>query len=144
MSRKAMLAKVHIGKKDLGWDEDTYRQVLEGRFGVQSAADLSSDQLAELCDYLKSQGVSFRPRYKKKDRQRFYPIPDKTPYAQQKRYIAALWNKLGYDMDKLDTRVKKQFGLDKLVWLHDQEALQTLTNDLYTRCRKRGLDPEPW
>ena len=144
MSRKAMLAKVHIGKKDLGWDQDTYCQVLVGRFGVQSAADLSADQLAELCDYLKSQGVNFRPRDKKKDRQRFYPIPDKTPYARQKRYIAALWNKLGYDMDKLDTRVKKQFGVDKLIWLHDQDALQTLAKDLYTRCGRRGLDPEPW
>jgi hypothetical protein len=144
MSRKAMLAKVHIGKKNLGWDEDTYRQVLEGRFGVQSAAALNTDQLAELCDYLKSQGVSFRPRDKKKDRQSYYPIPEKTPYARQKRYIAALWNKLGYDMDKLDTRVKKQFEVDKLVWLHDEDSLQTLAKDLYTRCRRRGLDPEPW
>jgi hypothetical protein len=117
---------------------------LKRSFGAQSAADLTTDQLAELCEYLKSQGVRFRPKSKKKDRQRFYTIPDKTPYAQQKRYIAALWNKLGYDMDKLDTRVKKQFKVEKLVWLHDEDKLQTLAKDLYTRCKKRGLDPKPW
>ena len=40
--------------------------------------------------------------------------------------------------------VKRQFQVDKLVWLHEQDALQTLAKDLYTRCRQRGLDPEPW
>lgn len=145
MSRRTMLAKVHIGKKDLGWDDDTYRVILQGRYGVDSAARLTGDQLADLCDYLKGQGVEFRrPRDKKKDRARYYQIPPNTPYARQKRYICALWAKLGYDMDKIDARVKRQFGVEKLIWLHDEAALQTLAKDLYTRCRQRGLDPSPW
>lgn len=146
MDRKSALAKIHIGKKAMGWDEDAYRLVLKGRYGVESAAALQDRDLADMCEYLRGQGVAYKRPQKppRRDRRRFYRIPDKTPYADQKRYICALWAKLGYDLDKLDTRVKKQFDVAKLVWLHDQNALQTLAKDLYTRCRKRGLDPTPW
>lgn len=143
MSRNSMLAKIHIGKKRLGWDDDTYRQVLKGRYGRDSAGKLAPGQLADFCEYLKTQGVEFKPKDPKKDRERFYPIPAGTPFADQKKYIAALWNKLGWDMDKLDTRVKRQFKVDKLVWLHDQASLQTLAKDLYTRCKRADLDPDP-
>lgn len=143
MSRNAMLAKIHIGKKDLGWDDDTYRAALHGRFGVASAAKLSDSELAEFCEYLRTQGVTFRPKDKKKDRARFYEIPHDTPYATQKRYICALWAKLGYEMNKIDTRVMRQFKVEKLLWLHDKDQLQTLTKDLYTRCWQAGLDPRP-
>jgi hypothetical protein len=146
MNRKSALAKIHIGKKALGWDEDTYRLVLHSRYGVESAGKLKDSDLADLCEHFRSQGVAYkRPkRQPRRDRRHFYRIPDKTPYCDQKRYICALWAKLGYDLDKLDTRVRKQFDVAKLVWLHDQTALQTLAKDLYTRCKRRGLDPEPW
>jgi phage gp16-like protein len=145
MNRKAALAKVHIGKKALGWDEDTYRLVLHSRYGVESAARLNDGDLADLCDHFKRQGVKYtRPKKQPaRDRPRFYRIPANTPHVKQKRYICALWAKLGYDMDKLDTRVKKQFGVAKLTWLHNQDDLQTLAKDLFTRCKNRGLDPEP-
>jgi phage gp16-like protein len=145
MNRKSALAKIHIGKKTLGWDEDTYRLVLQSRYGVASAAKLKDGDLADLCDHFQRQGVKFsRPKKQPaRDRRHFYRIPNSTPYADQKRYICALWAKLGYDMDKLDARVKKQFSVEKLAWLHNQDDLQTLAKDLYTRCKKRELDPEP-
>jgi hypothetical protein len=55
----------------------------------------------------------------------------------------ALWNKLGWKISGIDLRCKKQFGVEKLVWLNDQYSLQTLAKDLYSRCQKRGLDPTP-
>jgi len=149
MNRKSALAKVHIGKKALGWRDDDYRAVLQGRYGAESAALLADRDLADLCEYMQRQGVKFRRRAVGKTRQApsprsFYPIPEGTPYERQKRWICALWAKLGYDPAGLDTRVDQQFRVAKLVWLHDQNALQILAKDLYTRCRKRGLDPEPW
>ncbi len=141
-NRKNLLAKIHIGKTAMGWDEDTYRQILQSRYGAASAAALSDADLADMCEYLRSQGVKFRrPR---KSHRSYYRIPDGTPYARQKRYICALWAKLGYPLATLDIRVKRQFGVAKLVWLHDEDDLQTLTKDLYTRCQRRGLDPRPW
>ena len=37
-NRKAMLAKVHIGKKRLGLDDETYRAMLSDSYGVKTAA----------------------------------------------------------------------------------------------------------
>ncbi|ADK84970.1 conserved hypothetical protein [Desulfarculus baarsii DSM 2075] len=143
MDRNAMLAKIHIGRKTMGWDEDAYRDVLRGRYGVDSAAKLKPADLADMCAYLAGQGVSFKPAAKAKEKARWYAIPDRTPHCQQKRYIAALWRALGWKASGLDTRCKKQFGVDKFLWLHDQDKLQILAKDLHNRCKKRGIDPTP-
>ena len=65
------------------------------------------------------------------------------PLARQKRYILMLWCLLGYEPRSLDARVSKQFGVEKFVWLTDPAALATLAKDLWSRCRKAGIDPEP-
>lgn len=58
--RKAMLGKVHIAKKDLmrlpGFNDDTYRFILEHNFGVSSAAELSNAQLHGLLIHFASLG----------------------------------------------------------------------------------------
>lgn len=144
MNRNALLAKVHIGKKAMGWSEDDYRAILQGRYGRQSAAELELRDLEDFCEHLRGQGVRFKPQDKAKEKQGWTPIPDGVPYAQQKKYIAALWQALGWNLAGLDKRVRKQFGVEKLAWLHDQAALQTLAKDLWNRCKKKGLDPEAW
>lgn len=58
-SRKAMLAKVHIAKKNLGMDDATYRELLGNNFNVTSSADLSNDGLHRLVLYLV--GLGFTP-----------------------------------------------------------------------------------
>lgn len=65
------------------------------------------------------------------------------PLARQKRYIVTLWLLLGYEPKSLDGRVSKQFGVERFVWLTDPAALATLAKDLWSRCRKVGIDPEP-
>ena len=65
------------------------------------------------------------------------------PLARQKRYILMLWCLLGYEPKSLDGRVSKQFEVEKFVWLTDPAALATLAKDLWSRCRKAGIDPEP-
>ncbi len=55
-SRRAMLAKIHIAKKDLGLDDDTYRLMLGNLFGVDSSAKLSLKQLDQLLDHLTKRG----------------------------------------------------------------------------------------
>ncbi len=65
------------------------------------------------------------------------------PLARQKRYILMLWCLLGYEPRSLDVRVSKQFGVERFVWLSDPAALATLAKDLWSRCRRAGIDPEP-
>ena len=142
MNRRALLAKVHIGAKAMGWDTQAYRDILRGRFGVGSAADLTDRQLEEFCDYLKSQGIVFKSKKQTNNKENYYRLP-KGDLNAQKRYIAALWKKLDFKMSGLDTRCKKQFNVDKFIWLKDQNHLQILAKDLWNRCQKKGLDPRP-
>lgn len=53
-SKKPMLAKVHIAKKELGLDDGTYRDVLRRVTGKTSAADLSKEKLeAVLAEFVR-------------------------------------------------------------------------------------------
>lgn len=56
MSRKDLLAKVHIAKKELGLDEDTYRDALEAETGKRSAGKCSDAQLVAVLDRFKERG----------------------------------------------------------------------------------------
>lgn len=56
-NRKAMLAKVHIGKKRLGLDDETYRALLSDTYGVNTAAKLSVKQLDDLLMRFQAMGA---------------------------------------------------------------------------------------
>ena len=55
-SRNSLMAKLHIAKKDLGLDEDTYRAMLQNLTGKRSAADCSDRQLIMLVAALRKRG----------------------------------------------------------------------------------------
>lgn len=56
MPNRNDLAKIHIAKKELGLDDDTYRGVLWARYHKESAADLSDFQAADLLDLFRQKG----------------------------------------------------------------------------------------
>ena len=57
--RKALLAKIHVAKKQLGLTEEEYRALLDGHFGAASAADLGLTDLKRLVLVLADYG--FKP-----------------------------------------------------------------------------------
>jgi len=142
--RNAMLAKVHIAKKNIPhMDDDLYRDLLEEMFGKRSAGKLTMRELADFLDHLETRGAEF-PNSGEKARQpqeNFYEIPDGTVHARQKRWIAVMWQALGFKMSGLDERSRRQMGADKFLWVTDQAKLQTVANDLVGRCKKAGIDP---
>jgi phage gp16-like protein len=54
--RKALLATIHIAKKEMGWDDCFYRDLLEKCFGVATSAALSNVQLAAFMAAIKNRG----------------------------------------------------------------------------------------
>ncbi len=58
--RRRELAKIHIAKKDLGLDDETYRAMLWAIGRVHSAGDLGAAGRAQVLAHLKSRG--FAPR----------------------------------------------------------------------------------
>ena len=137
--------KIHIARKELLLDDQTYRDILRENFGgAESSKDLSDAQVQQLIRIFQSRGwQQKRPALIKNGRtgdtprvkDNFRRIPD-GPYCAMQRKIMALWHALGYDARKVDARVKKQFGVDRLEWLRDYDQLHILITDLEKRARK--------
>lgn len=57
----SQLALIHLAKKQLGMDEDAYRQMLRSVAGASSAAELDSDGLDRVMEHLRSCGFEKTP-----------------------------------------------------------------------------------
>ncbi len=147
---RAMLAKIHIARKELGLSDDEYRDLLRMRFDAESAKDLTAAQSAELVAHFRGKG--WKPKKgaevkqgrtgtrRKNDN---YIAISPGPAARQQRYALGLWAALGYDVAKIHTRSKTQFGVERFEWLTDERSLFTLITDLRARCERAGIDPSP-
>ncbi|KIC38143.1 hypothetical protein RA27_20450 [Ruegeria sp. ANG-R] len=116
MGRDAQLAQIHIAKKQLGLDEDTYRDVLERVTGTRSAKGLTDKSKRALIGEFKRMGWSGGSKRKKSDK----------AYV---RLIFALWGQLkrdgvweNSDVASLRAFVKKMTGVADPEWLSFNQA----------------------
>lgn len=138
--------KVHIARKELLMDDQVYRDILRQHFnGATSSTDLSDKDIKRLIEIFRGKGWAPRqPRTVKNGRagsktinDNFRKIPN-GPYSSMQRKVLGLWNSLGYDLKKIDARVKKQFGVDRIEWLRDYDHLHVLITDLENRLKSAG------
>lgn len=66
MLMKNLIKVVHTGKSELGWDEETYRDVLLRETGKQSAKDCTAAELARVIRHMRRQGFTTLPRHGRK------------------------------------------------------------------------------
>lgn len=140
---KSQFAKIHIAKKELSLSDESYRDLLFVNFGVESSKSLSNEDAVKLLEIFKAKGwlqksaTTVKP---KKRSDNFITIKE-GPAAAQQRKVLAMWNALGYPMEKLHTRCQKQFNVDRFEWLTENGPLHILITDLNKRLRstqKRG------
>lgn len=121
-ARRADLAKIHIAKKDLSWDDDTYRDILWTVCQVRSAGELTAAGRARFLAHIaKCRGQS-QARASK-------PVRKALTAPQKKMW--SLWQQLGdrglvkqRDMAALLVFVKRTTQVDRLEWLNGaQESL---------------------
>ncbi len=108
MPARQLLAKIHIAKKELALDEETYREILNSQFGVRSSASLDNTKALRLIRYFEEKGWQPKSKPKKYDDQRG-DIYSATP--KQKRLIEALWHNVYRGND--ETKHLRQF-----LWNH--------------------------
>lgn len=141
--RLGLYRKIEIARKQLpDMDEEAFRDRLRNEYGVSSRKEMSVSQLSRLVHDFAREGVVFTTPAKAKNKEvrphsrpDWVEITDSMEYAPEKKQIAAIWRKLGYSMNSLDTRVKRAFGVPLFVWMKDREQLSTLLSDLQRRER---------
>lgn len=63
-TKKILMAKIHIGKKELVLDDDTYRDLLWRVTGKRSCKDMNLEQLKDVLKVMEDSG--FKPKAAKK------------------------------------------------------------------------------
>lgn len=111
------LAAIHVAKKQLGLDEDTYRALLMRETGKNSAAKLTANEQRRVIEVLRTQG--FKPASS---------APQKGLKGKYAKKLQALWIgawNLGIVRDRRDAAliafVTRQTGLDHVRFLHHSE-----------------------
>lgn len=96
--RKNLLAQIHIGKKDLGLDEDTYRDLVEQATGLRSAGDCSIKQLYDIISVINAKGGDIKPAKRNRYKKPFYKKEDlelycgsQKPKNEQESMVFGLW-----------------------------------------------------
>lgn len=121
--RRAMLAKIHVAKKELAMDDDDYRQILFEESGKRSAADLNDVQLGRVLERFK--GIGFKPKLGSK----------RAPAAQHPvaRKARAMWISLYYlavvknsSEEALEAFAKNQLGCERLKWARQSHGYKLI------------------
>jgi phage gp16-like protein len=126
--RRALLAKIAIGRKALAWSDELYRDTLESRYGKRSASDLGYGQLVDLVEHLKASGFDDGKGARPKRAGTRPMAGDEVSRKIRSLWLSA-WN-LGIVRDPseeaLAAWVKRQTKVAALQWLAPHQAAQVI------------------
>lgn len=123
--KRKTLAKIHIAKKELGLDDDTYRAMLIELTGKRSTTQMTDNQLGKVLHHLKKRGFKPKPTGAAPGR-RMADDPES-------KKIRALWLflfELGLVKNPAESAlaayVKRQTGVEDLHWAKGDDALKVI------------------
>ena len=128
-NRQRLIRLIHVAKRDLSMDDDTYRAILQRIGKKASSTDLTIPELEKVLEYLKRSGFKVRSKSKSAPK----PAQEKPsrPLAQdlESKKIRALWlflHELGAvknpSEEALAAYVKRIAGVDALQWISGEQA----------------------
>ncbi|MCM1513243.1 MAG: regulatory protein GemA, partial [Oxalobacter formigenes] len=126
--RKKLLRLIHVARRDLRMDENTYRDILQKITGKASASDMTVPELEKTLEHFKRCGFRIRHTIKTHGKRR---AVSSMPLAQDpdSRKIRALWlfmHELGLVRNASERAlagyVKRITGVDALQWIDSNQA----------------------
>lgn len=142
--RRAELAKIHLAKKQLALDEETYRAAVSrmshGR--TTTAAELTARERGALLEHFREAGFEGKRMAKRRSGR-----PEPGGYRPQVAKARALWRSLwqlgamrdGTDR-ALDAFAKRQTGVERLGWCKPAQ-LNAVIEALKDWSRREGFEP---
>lgn len=137
-------AAIHVARKQLGLDEDTYRTILHRVTGKSSSADMTPAQRGLVLEEFRRLGFEPTPpasRKPKKGLPKGGLVLD-GPYVGKIRALwISAWN-LGIVRDRTDTAlvafVRRQTGIDHAAWVRDPKDAAKVIEALKAWIAREG------
>lgn len=123
-AKMAMMAKIHIAKKELGLDDGTYRDVLWRVTGKRSCKNMLIGELEAVIKDMESRG--FTPKAAPKHGKKPSVVGKRQPLMDK---IEAMLTDMGLHWKYAHGMGDKMFGIKRLQWLNDSQ-LYKLTQAL--------------
>ena len=123
-TKKILMAKIHIGKKDLHLDDDTYRDVLWRVTGKRSCKDMTIAQLQDVVKDMENSG--FKPKAAPKHGKKPSVVGKREPLMGK---IHAMLTDMGLHWNYAHGMADSMFKIKRLQWLNDSQ-LYKLTQAL--------------
>ncbi|MCG9079436.1 gp16 family protein [Laribacter hongkongensis] len=121
--RQRLIRLIHVAKRDLALDDDSYRAILRRIGTKESAADLAVPELEKVLEHMKRSGFKVRSR-----NSRLSLAAD-----PQSKMIRGLWLELAGmgvvrnpSESALRTFVAQMTGIDLMKWLSTEQASQVI------------------
>lgn len=125
-ARRKLLATVHVAKKDMGWHDCFYRDLLEKCFGVSTSAALSNEQLAVFIAAIKNRGWKPKPKAGEVDEQ----------LLVFRRRIKSLAVRIPNGQERLKGLCRSVCGTESINWCTDIPKMKRLLAALGNIVRK--------
>lgn len=132
-TRNLQLSKIHIAKKDLGLDDETYRSLLARVAGVRSAKDLNPRQIGAVLAEFARLGWASAPA-KKHGRNTPEPAPDRAKLVGK---IEAFLSEANRSWAYADGIAFRMFKVERVEWL-DPDQLHKMVAALTYDARRHG------
>ncbi|WP_448093570.1 gp16 family protein [Pseudomonas lini] len=132
-TRNLQLSKIHIAKKDLGLDEETYRSILGRVAGVRSAKDLNPRQIGHVLAEFARLGWTSTSA-KQTGRKAPTPAPDREKLmGKVEAFLAEAKRSWAY----ADGMAMRMFKVERVEWL-DPQQLHKMVAALTYDARRHG------
>jgi phage gp16-like protein len=142
--RNSELAQIHVAKKQLGLDDDTYRAMLWTVARVKSAGDLDFTGRKRVLDHMRARG--FKPKrgtFHRKQRNPEWGWVDQAATDRQPmlRKVIAILRSAGRPREYADAIVQRMFKIERLEFA-DPDHLHGLIGELMKDQARRGTRNE--
>jgi phage gp16-like protein len=132
-TRNLQLSKIHIAKKDLGLDDETYRALLARVAGVRSAKDLNSRQIGHVLAEFARLGWQSTTK-QKVARNTPKPAEDRKKLMSK---VEAFLTEAKRSWAYADGMALRMFKVERVEWL-DPEQLHKMVAALTYDARRHG------
>ena len=132
MPSRKQTSIIHVAKKQLGLDDDTYRDILQLHCGVSSSKDLTQAGVKRLMSRFRELGFNDGKEGKRYGKRAGMATPN------QIRYVRDLWRSYhGKDDDRaLGRWMARSFGVSDLRFL-DNKVVNSVINALRAMVGRR-------